>query len=76
MKWKGITMKIVDYLALSLVIIGAVNWGLIGFLSFDLVRFLFGDLTLLSRIIYALVGIAGLYCISFFGRLNSEYYSE
>lgn len=69
-------MKIVDYIALILILIGAINWGLIGFFSFDLVRVLFGDMTLLSRIVYALVGIAGLYGISFFGRLNSDYYSE
>lgn len=69
-------MKIVDYIALVLIIVGAVNWGLIGFFSLDLVRVLFGDMTLLSRIVYALVGIAGLYGISFFGRLNSDYCNE
>lgn len=64
-------MKVVDYIALALVIVGAVNWGLIGFFGFDLVRFLFGDMTLLSRIVYAAVGICGLYSLSFFGRINS-----
>lgn len=62
-------MKTIDYIALILVIIGAINWGLIGFLNFDLVRVIFGDMTLISRIIYALVGIAGLYSLSFFGRI-------
>lgn len=61
-------MKALDTLALLLVIIGAVNWGLIGFFRFDLVAAIFGDMTALSRIIYALVGIAGLYSLSFFGR--------
>lgn len=61
--------KGIDYTALTLVIIGAVNWGLIGFLKFDLVAFLFGNLTWLSRIIYALVGISGLYLISIYGRI-------
>jgi uncharacterized membrane protein YuzA (DUF378 family) len=61
-------MKALDAIALLLVIIGAVNWGLIGFFQFDLVATLFGDMTGLSRIIYALVGIAGLYAISFFAR--------
>ena len=65
-----INMKIVDYIALVLVLIGAINWGLIGFFSFDLVRVIFGDMTILSRIIYALVGISGLYALSFFGRLE------
>ncbi len=59
-----------DYTALVLTIIGAINWGLIGFFKFDLVAFIFGDLTLVSRIIYAIVGIAGLYLISVFGRIR------
>lgn len=49
-----------DYTLLTLVIIGAVNWGLIGFFRFDLVAFLFGDMSWLTRIIYALVGIGGI----------------
>jgi uncharacterized membrane protein YuzA (DUF378 family) len=65
-------MKTLDYIALILVAIGAINWGLIGFFEFDLVRAIFGDMTIVSRIIYALVGIAGLYSLSFFGRLRNE----
>jgi uncharacterized membrane protein YuzA (DUF378 family) len=61
-------MRFLDTLALLLVIIGAVNWGLIGFFDFNLVAALFGDMTAFSRIIYALVGIAGLYSLSFLGR--------
>ncbi len=61
-----------DYIALVLVIIGAINWGLIGFFSFDLVRVLFGDMSLLSRIVYALVGICGLYSLSYFGRIKNS----
>ncbi|HBA97663.1 MAG TPA: DUF378 domain-containing protein [Lachnospiraceae bacterium] len=64
-------MKILDYLLLTLVIIGAINWGLIGFLNFDLVRVIFGDMSLLSRIIYAAVGIGGLYAISYYGRIHT-----
>ena len=53
-----------DRIALVLVIIGAINWGLIGFAQFDLVATLFGGSTaILSRLVYALVGIAGLYSI-------------
>ncbi len=63
--------KGLDYTLLALVIIGAVNWGLIGFFRFDLVAFLFGEMSWLSRIIYALVGISGLYLISAFGRIRS-----
>ncbi|RBP70039.1 hypothetical protein DES36_10190 [Alkalibaculum bacchi] len=55
-----------DKLALVLVIIGAINWGLIGFFQFDLVAAIFGGQTAaLSRIIYGLVGLAGLYSIKF-----------
>lgn len=64
--------KGIDYTALVITIIGAINWGLIGFFRFDLVAFLFGDMTLISRIIYAVVGIAGLYLISMFGRIGSD----
>ena len=64
-------MKTLDYILLTLGVIGAVNWGLIGFLRFDLVRVLFGDMTILSRIIYAAVGIGGLYAISYYGRIRS-----
>ena len=63
-------MKVLDTIALILVIIGAVNWGLIGFLEFDLVAWLFGNLTWISRIVYALVGICGLYCLTFYGRIR------
>ncbi len=60
-----------DYTILTLVIIGAINWGLIGFFRLDLVAFLFGDMSWLSRIIYAVIGICGLYMISAYGRIKS-----
>ena len=63
--------KGLDYTLLTLVIIGAINWGLIGFFRFDLVAFLFGNMSWLSRIIYALVGIRGLYLLSAYGRIRS-----
>ena len=63
--------KTLDIIALTIGIIGAVNWGLIGFFRFDLVSFLFGNMSWLSRIIYALVGIGGLYLISAYGRIRS-----
>ena len=64
-------MKWFDNISLALVIIGAVNWLMIGIFRFDLVAFLFGNLTWLSRIIYTLVGLCGLYAISFFGRIRN-----
>ena len=63
-------MKWFDNISLALVIIGAVNWLLIGIFRFDLVAFLFGNLTWLSRIIYTLVGLCGLYLLTFFGRVR------
>ena len=62
--------RMLDYAALAITIVGAVNWGLIGFLEFDLVAWLFGNLRWISRIVYALVGICGLYCLTFFGRIG------
>lgn len=57
-----------DYIAHILVIIGALNWGLIGFFDYDLVSGLFGFGSWFSRCIFAIVGLAGLYVISFFFR--------
>lgn len=58
-----------DTLALILVIIGALNWGLISLFQFDLVANIFGGQdALLSRIVYGLVGLAGIYCISLLFR--------
>ena len=58
-----------DKIALILVIIGALNWGGIGLFGFDTVAFLFGgQLSLLARLIYALVGLAGLWCITLLFR--------
>ena len=56
-------MKIVDKIALVLIIIGALNWGLIALFNFDLVYTIFGDMTIISRIIYGLVGLSGLWGI-------------
>ncbi len=63
--------KALDYTLLTLVIVGALNWGLIGFFRFDLVAFLFGSMSWLSRIVYALVGIGGLYLLTAYGRISS-----
>lgn len=59
-----------DYTALIITVVGAINWGLIGFFRFNLVAFLFGDMTWLTRIVYAVVGICGLYLLSLFGRIK------
>ena len=67
----GIFMKWIDNTALTLVIIGAINWLLVGVFRFDLVALLFGNLSWLSRIVYTLVGLSGLYLISLYGRIDS-----
>lgn len=60
---------ILDRIALILTIIGALNWGSIGLFKFDLVAFIFGGTdAMLSRIIYTLVGLAGLWCITLLFR--------
>ncbi len=56
-------MKVIDTIALVLIIIGAINWGLIGLFNFNLVDTIFGTMSVISRIIYSLVGIAGLWGI-------------
>ena len=60
-----------DYTILTIVIIGAINWGLIGFFGFDLINVVFGNMTLLSRIIYAIVGLSGIYALTYYGRMQS-----
>ncbi|MGN0398938.1 MAG: DUF378 domain-containing protein [Blautia sp.] len=60
-----------DYTALVITVIGAVNWGLIGLFRFNLVSFLFGDMSWISRIVYIIVGICGLYLLSLFGRIRT-----
>lgn len=63
-------MKILYYIALTLVIIGALNWLLIGLFNFDLVATLFGAMSVFSRIIYVLVGISGIICIGLYRKIS------
>ena len=56
-------MKVIDKIALVLIIIGALNWGLIALFRFDLVAAIFGEMTVWSRIVYGLVGLSGLWGI-------------
>lgn len=57
-----------DMICLTLTIVGAIVWGLIGFFNFNLVAALFGS-TWISRVIYALVGLSGLYCLTMYGKI-------
>ena len=63
-------MKVLYYIALTLVIIGALNWLLIGLFEFDLVATLFGEMSLLSRIVYSLVGISGIISLGLYTKIN------
>jgi uncharacterized membrane protein YuzA (DUF378 family) len=67
------SMMIMDRVALALAIIGGLNWGLIGLFRLDLVAYLFGGQTaLLSRIVYTLVGLAAIWCISLMFRSEDD----
>ncbi len=56
-------MKVIDKIALVLIIIGAINWGLIALFRLDLVALIFGEMSIWSRIVYGLVGLSGLWGI-------------
>lgn len=67
-KLSGIT-----WAAIALVVLGAINWGLVGLFDFNLVATIFGDMTALSRIVYVLVALAGIYLIADTPRLREEH---
>ena len=54
-------LSVLDWVALILVVVGGLNWGLVGVLDFDLVATIFGDMSVLSRIVYSLVGLSAIY---------------
>lgn len=65
-------MSALDWIAVILVIVGGLNWGLVGFFKFDLVAAIFGDMSTLSRIVYDLVGLAALYMIFMKFSMSAE----
>lgn len=65
-------MKALNAIVLTLVIIGCINWGLVGLFEFNLVEKLFGGFSTLSRIIYVLVGIAGIWSIAFYNKVTHD----
>lgn len=65
-------MVFLNILAWILVVIGAINWGLVGFFNFNLVDAIFGAGSIVARIIYALVGLAGLWSIMLFSRIRGD----
>lgn len=65
-------MKILNAVVLTLVIIGAINWGLIGLFNFNLVEMIFGGIPFLLKLIYILVGISGIWSIAFYSKVTHE----
>lgn len=63
-------MKTLYYIVLTLVIIGALNWLLIGLFKFDLVAMIFGEMSVISRIIYTLVGLSGIISIGLYSKIS------
>ena len=62
-----------DWIALTLIVIGAINLGLIGFFQFDLIAMVFGGTGgWFTRLIYAMMGLAGLYSLSMYARLDND----
>lgn len=73
MSMKGAHEMVLDKIALLLVIIGALNWGLVGLFSFDLVAWICGGSgAVVARIIYTVIALAGLWCVSLLFRSKAE----
>ena len=65
-------LNFLDYLSLVLVIVGGLNWGLVGALNFNLVSTIFGDMSTLSRIVYVLVGLAAIYLLTVLAKFTKK----
>lgn len=65
-------LNVVDWIALVLVIVGGLNWALVGIFKFDLVAWIFGDMSTVSRIVYILVGVAAVYMAIIAAKLGKK----
>ena len=65
-------LKTLDIIALILIIVGGLNWLLVGLFSFDLVAAIFGDMSILSKIVYSLVGLSAVYVLFILGQLGKK----
>ncbi|WP_051155356.1 DUF378 domain-containing protein [Noviherbaspirillum massiliense] len=70
----GSRMSAADWIAMSLLIIGGLNWGLVGLFNVDLVASLFGEMSPLSRIVYVVVGLCALYSIYTSSKMGRQHY--
>ena len=64
--------NVVGWIALVVVIVGGLNWGLVGIFKFDLVAWIFGDMSVVSRVVYILVGIAAVYMAIIAAKLGKK----
>lgn len=65
-------LSTLDWIALVLIIVGGLNWALVGLFNFDLVAAIFGSMSVLSRIVYVLVGLAAVYVLASLGKLAKK----
>jgi len=65
-------LNVVDWIALLLVIVGGLNWALVGIFKFDLVAWIFGDMSIVSRIVYILVGVGAVYMLIIAAKLGKK----
>lgn len=65
-------LKGLDWVALILVVIGGLNWGLVGFFNLDLVKVIFGDMTFIAKIVYILIGLSAVYLLFNSAKLRKE----
>ena len=72
-KQRSQTMKIFDVVSAAILAIGGLNWGLIGFFGFNLVEAVFGSMSVLSRIVYCLVGLSAVYEIVMFRTIQRRW---
>ncbi len=66
------SLSVIDWIAFILVVVGALNWGLVGFFNFNLVAAILGDMTFLARVVYGLVGIAAVYMAIFAFKITKK----
>jgi len=65
-------MSAIDWIAFILVIVGGLNWALVGLFSFDLVATIFGAMSMITRIVYVLVGLSALYMLMMLSKMNKK----
>jgi uncharacterized protein len=65
-------LNAIDWIAIILLAVGGLNWGLVGIFNFDLVAAIFGDMSVLSRIVYAVVGICAIYVLAISPKLGKS----